>query len=565
MIGPKEPEATDSAENEVLQSKIFDHLGLVAGMYEELEIGDRIDEQVAQDFQERNVSIGQAVKALILTGLGFVQQRLYLTAQFFEKMPTDRLIGEEVRPEHLNDDVLGRALDDLYDYGVTELFRDLAAHAAQKLGLSSRFAHLDATSFSFEGDYDPETGPAESSEDGVIRIQQGYSRDNRPDLNQVVLDMIVERKAGLPVLMEPLSGNVNDSGSFPELIERHVDHLQNVHGFDYVVADSSLYSADHVEELTESGVKFVTRVPETISEAKMLILETEVESMDSLTEGYRGEEHRSEYGGIEQRWLLVYSEEAEEQARESARDQVQKEHEEEAKAFSELKDREFACREDAEQALEDFEADLKASEFTEKQVQRAPRYTLEESSSPGGEGNRLKETGEVEWLINGTLVPSEARKAQLLKRRSLFILATNELNEETLPTEEILRGYKGQVRVERGFRFLKEPWFMASSIYLQDEKRIMALLMVMTLCLLVYSALEWRIREGLQDSGLAFPDQKGNPTQRPTARWVFQAFHGIHLLLDGDREVVLNMKERHNRIVTVLGHRYEKLYASRPP
>ena len=175
MIGPKEPKASDSSENEVLQSKIFDHLGLVAGMYEELEIGDRIDEQIAQDFEERNVSIGQAVKALVLTGLGFVQQRLYLTAQFFEKMPTDRLIGEEVRPEHLNDDVLGRALDDLYDYGVTELFRDLAAHAAEELGLTSRFAHLDATSFSFEGEYDSDESSNEPSEDGVIRVQKGYS------------------------------------------------------------------------------------------------------------------------------------------------------------------------------------------------------------------------------------------------------------------------------------------------------------------------------------------------------------------------------------------------------
>lgn len=96
---------------------------------------------------------------------------------------------------------------------------------------------------------------------------------------------------------------------------------------------------------------------------------------------------------------------------------------------------------------------------------------------------------------------------------------------------------------EEAQSFLKEPWFMASSIYLQGEKRVMTLLMALALCLLVYSALEWRIREGLQASGLAFPDQKGNPTQRPTARWVFQAFHGIHLLLV----------------------RYEKLYASRPP
>jgi len=293
-----------------------------------------------------------------------------------------------------------------------------AAHAAEKLGLTSRFAHLDATNFSFEGEYDSDESPNEPSEDGVIRVQKGYSRDNRPDLNQVVLDMIIERKAGLPVMMKPLSGNVNDSGSFPELIDRHVEHLQNAHGFDYVVADSSLYSADHVEELTESGVKFVTRVPETISEAKRRIQEAEIESMDSLTEGYCEEECRSEYGGVEQRWLVVYSEEAEKRARENAHDQVRKEHEKEEKAFSELTEREFACREDAEKALEAFEAGLKASEFTEKQVQRAPHYTLKESSSPGGEGNRLKETGEVEWLVAGTLVPSEKRKARLLKKKS---------------------------------------------------------------------------------------------------------------------------------------------------
>jgi transposase len=155
---------------ELPESKILDHLGLVAGMFEELEIGDRIDEHIARNFEQRNVSVGQVVKAMVLNGLGFVQQRLYLTPKFFERLPTERLVGEGVRPEHLNEDALGGALDDLYEYGVTELFRDLAAHAAEKLGLTSRFAHLDATSFSFEGDYDSEKGSNESSEDGVIRI-----------------------------------------------------------------------------------------------------------------------------------------------------------------------------------------------------------------------------------------------------------------------------------------------------------------------------------------------------------------------------------------------------------
>jgi len=92
----------------------------------------------------------------------------------------------------------------------------------------------------------------------------------------------------------------------------------------------------------------------------------------------------------------------------------------------------------------------------------------------------------------------------------------------------------------------------------------MALLMVMTLCLLVYSALQWRIRQGLKEKGRSYPNQKGNPTQRPTARWVFQSFDGIHVLCVGQKGVVLNVKERHRTVVTVLGPDYERLYVSHP-
>ncbi len=193
--------------------------------------------------------------------------------------------------------------------------------------------------------------------------------------------------------------------------------------------------------------------------------------MEPLTEGYRAEVCRSKYGDVQQRWLVVYLEEAEERARERAREKkIQSEHEE-AKAFSELTEREFACREDAEQALEEFESKLEASKFAGKQVQRATHYVLEESSSPDGKGNWLEETGEVDWLTRGTLVPSEKRKAQLLKQKSLFIVATNELDDQVLSAEEMLKGYKGQVRVERGFRFLKDPQFMARSFFLKSEER----------------------------------------------------------------------------------------------
>lgn len=92
----------------------------------------------------------------------------------------------------------------------------------------------------------------------------------------------------------------------------------------------------------------------------------------------------------------------------------------------------------------------------------------------------------------------------------------------------------------------------------------MALLMVMTLCLLVHAALEWRIREGLRQQGQFFPDQKGKPSQRPTARWVIQCFVGIHVLWVAQQQIVLNLTEQHEIILDALGQNYRQLYASPP-
>jgi hypothetical protein len=47
------------------------HLGLVVGTYEELEIGRRIDDHIAQDFSQREVSIGQVAGPVVLNGLWF--------------------------------------------------------------------------------------------------------------------------------------------------------------------------------------------------------------------------------------------------------------------------------------------------------------------------------------------------------------------------------------------------------------------------------------------------------------------------------------------------------------
>ncbi len=89
----------------------------------------------------------------------------------------------------------------------------------------------------------------------------------------------------------------------------------------------------------------------------------------------------------------------------------------------------------------------------------------------------------------------------------------------------------------------------------------MALLMVMTVCVLVYTALEYRIRNALKDNQATFPDQKGTRIQHPTARWVFHSFVGMHVLrIPGQPYIVLNLTEEHLHLLQLLGNRYAWFY-----
>ena len=94
-----------------------------------------------------------------------------------------------------------------------------------------------------------------------------------------------------------------------------------------------------------------------------------------------------------------------------------------------------------------------------------------------------------------------------------FILATNVLS---LDSETVLNHYKGQMLVEKGFRFLKDKSFRVAEVYLKSEKRIEALSMVMVLCLMVYSFTEMLLRKRLKEEDETVLNQKKKPTSTPT-------------------------------------------------
>ena len=87
--------------DEAIKTYAMDHHGLVAAVCRDLCIANKIDERLKCRDPRRIVSAGTAAVAMILNGLGFTNRRLYLTPQFFESKPTERLLGKPICAEHL--------------------------------------------------------------------------------------------------------------------------------------------------------------------------------------------------------------------------------------------------------------------------------------------------------------------------------------------------------------------------------------------------------------------------------------------------------------------------------
>jgi transposase len=200
---------------------VCDHLGLVAGRFEELGITEVIDKATQQAPAMRIVTAGHAVTAMVLNGLGFLNQPRYLVPHFFQHKPISRLIAPGMQASHLHDAPLGRTLDTLYAFGVTALYCLMAAPAATRLGLTPTFSHRDTTRLQVDG----RSNSAPPPDAQVVHIPQGSSREQRPDLNQVRVELVVEPQAGIPVRRQPLRGNSHAGQAFGPVVSAHMAQL----------------------------------------------------------------------------------------------------------------------------------------------------------------------------------------------------------------------------------------------------------------------------------------------------------------------------------------------------
>ena len=491
----------------------LDHLGLLASVIKDLGLIDMINARLVPDKQEM-ITPGEAMAGMILNGLGFANRPVSLTPQFFANKPLDLLFREGLCAEMFNRFKLGRTLDEAYAYGCDLLFHELALAVCAQEGIDLRFNHLDTTSFSLSGAYVPD------SDEQAMTITHGYSRDHRPDLKQALLELMVSQDGGVPFVSKSWDGNTSDIAVFQERAQALMAAFRNAPSPRYLIADSKLYHADNAPHLQKLG--FITRIPNTIGAVSQVIAQALTwdtwHRLDDTTR-YQGIELC--HYGMAQRWLVVQSQAALERAEATVTKVRQREAEAIEKQLFHLQATRFPTPEVAQDALATL-----AKRWTYHQVESS---TLIDHKRYAGKGRPTPSTPlkAIEWQIQARVRPDQEALGYHKHVKACFVLGTN-IGVSQLSDAAVMTAYKSQSCVEGGFRFLKDPLFFVSSLFVKKPSRMEGLLMVMTLALLVYSVAQRRMRQQLARRNEMVPNQINQPTASPTLRWVFQLLEGIH-------------------------------------
>lgn len=544
--------ATEEYVNERL-----DHLGIVAGVCQEIGLAKWLDAQ--EPGKRQQVSVGTATVAMVLNGLGFSNRQLYLVPQYFANKPVEQLLGPGITAEMLNDDCLGRTLDWLYAHDLTKLFAGIASQARRIYGINADQMHVDTTSFAVSGEYTRQDDQVSSPEAAIIAITYGYSRDHREDLKQWMLALATTHEGDIPLFMQPLDGNSSDKTSLLAAINAIQMQLQEMGGeASLYVADNGLYSTANMTRLNQAGVKWISRVSETLAEARQLLVQGSEhwqQSEDGMLHWFS--QQMSLPQGNE-RWTVVYTHASVERVRQTMLRQVNKAQSTWEHTCWHLSNRRFACEADARAALERELKGKPAWLTVHSEVIAHPQYEGK------GRPRKAATPSGSQWQVLATVSVNFLLVVEEVLHKACWIVGTNVLEPTALADQTLIGTYKGQGGVERGFRFLKDPLFLASSVFVKKPERIMALSFIMVLCLLVYRLAEFRLRSRLAETQQTIPDQVQKPTARPTMRWVFQCFEGIELLhvqtATTSQLFVLRLQSVHRLILHLLGPPYEKLY-----
>jgi transposase len=338
-------------------------------------------------------------------------------------------------------------------------------------------------------------------------------------VKQVVLELMVSQDGGVPLVSKSWDGHTSDIEVFQARAQALIATLKRSPSPRYLVADCKLSHEDHAPHLQSLG--FITRIPQTLKLVAQVIRQAlATDPWHHLDEQTSSQRLAFCHFGMAQRWLVVRSQEAAWRAERTLNKAQQKEHEAIAHQLFHLQAQRFATPQVAHEALAALGKQWKYHQVESSQLVEYKRYATK------GRPTAKTPIKATEWQMQARVSVDVERLPQAKQYHACFVLGST-IEAEQLSDADGIAGDKEQAHAEGGFRFLKDPLFFVSSLFVKKPSRIQGLLMVMTLALLVYAVAQRRLRQELARQNETIPNQINHPTNRPTLRWVFQMLEGI--------------------------------------
>ncbi|MGH8301816.1 MAG: IS1634 family transposase [Steroidobacteraceae bacterium] len=213
---------------------------------------------------DRRVMLPAAVAiGLLVRNLCVAREPLYGLAEWAARHDPGLLGLAESETALLNDDRVGRALDQLFDCDRGSLLCELMLGVIKEFSVDCSQLHNDSTSITVHGEYTAADGRARAGKP-TVAATLGHSKDHRPDLKQFVLTLTVSADGAVPLAHRLLAGNTNDDqthiATWDELVK-----LVGSTGFLYV-ADCKLATREQMSHIDSHHGRFLSVLPRSRAE-----------------------------------------------------------------------------------------------------------------------------------------------------------------------------------------------------------------------------------------------------------------------------------------------------------
>jgi transposase len=149
----------------------------------------------------------------------------------------------------------------------------------------------------------------------------------------VLVELMVEHQAGIPLLMPPRSGHSRDAQACGQGIRASIAQVPTTDGATSLVADSALDRAATLHTLAQTAMPWMSRVPATLREAQAALAQGDLQALAALQAGYRDHELTSTDGGRVQRGVLIDAERRQPQAQRTVARPLRQQRDQEVNAW----------------------------------------------------------------------------------------------------------------------------------------------------------------------------------------------------------------------------------------